>query len=186
MTQASIAARPSARDASEAHPAYDLIELFFFAYREFVADPDRILSDYGLGRAHHRVLHFVSRRPGLTVADLLEVLKITKQSLNRVLKELVDQGFVEQRAGTSDRRQRLLFATEAGRALALRLARLQTRRIMRALDGADEEVQDAASRFLLGMIDPGDRGRFAAKDLAAKNLAAKDLAAKDFAGKDFG
>jgi DNA-binding MarR family transcriptional regulator len=72
--------------AAEQLPAYDLIELFFFAYRDFVSDPDRILSDYGFGRAHHRVLHFVARRPGLTIADLLDVLRITKQSLNRVLK----------------------------------------------------------------------------------------------------
>ena len=95
-------------------PAYDLIELLFFAYRDFVGDPDRILADYGFGRAHHRVLHFVDRRPGLTIAELLDILKITKQSLNRVLKELIGKGFVESRTGTSDRRQRLLFTTPDG------------------------------------------------------------------------
>ncbi|MBA3518100.1 MAG: MarR family transcriptional regulator, partial [Rhizobiales bacterium] len=89
----------------------ELIELLFFAYRDFISDPDAILARSGFGRAHHRVLHFVDRNPGLTVADLLDILKITKQSLARVLKELVDSGFVEQRTGREDRRQRLLFAT---------------------------------------------------------------------------
>ena len=81
-------------------PAYDLIELFFFAYRDFVGDPDRILADFGFGRAHHRVLHFVDRQPGLTIAELLDILRITKQSLNRVLKELIEKGFIESRTGT--------------------------------------------------------------------------------------
>ena len=145
----------------EERPAYDLIELLFFAYRDFVGDPDRILADYGFGRAHHRVLHFVDRRPGLTIAELLDILKITKQSLNRVLKELIGKGFVESRIGASDRRQRLLFTTPEGHELALRLAKLQTRRIMRALSGSPEELREAASRFLLAMIDPADRPRVA-------------------------
>src|SRR3954469_19636125 len=75
------------------------IELFYFAYRDFTCDPDAILEQYGFGRAHHRVLHFVHRNPGLKVAELLEILKITKQSLARVLKQLVDEGFIIQRAG---------------------------------------------------------------------------------------
>ena len=145
----------------EERPAYDLIELLFFAYRDFVSDPDRILADYGFGRAHHRVLHFVDRRPGLTIAELLDILKITKQSLNRVLKELIGKGFVESRTGTADRRQRLLFTTPEGHALALKLAKLQTRRIMRALSGAPEELKAAAGRFLFAMIDPADRPRVA-------------------------
>ena len=145
----------------EERPAYDLIELLFFAYRDFVGDPDRILADYGFGRAHHRVLHFVDRRPGLTIAELLDILKITKQSLNRVLKELIEKGFVESRTGTSDRRQRLLFTTPEGHELALKLAKLQTRRIMRALSAAPEELREAASRFLLAMIDPAERPRVA-------------------------
>jgi DNA-binding MarR family transcriptional regulator len=143
----------------EERPAYDLIELLFFAYRDFVGDPDRILADYGFGRAHHRVLHFVDRRPGLAVAELLDILKITKQSLNRVLKELIGKGFVESRTGTADRRQRLLFTTPEGHELALRLAKLQTRRIMRALAASPEELKAAASRFLFAMIDPADRPR---------------------------
>src|SRR3954454_20731500 len=96
-------------EAPEERPAYDLIELLFFAYRDFVGDPDRILAQYGFGRAHHRVLHFVVRYPGLTIAELLDILRITKQSLNRVLKDLIEQGYIEQKTGTSDRRQRLLF-----------------------------------------------------------------------------
>ncbi|MBI5011712.1 MAG: MarR family transcriptional regulator, partial [Methylocystis sp.] len=91
--------------------ALELVELFFFAYRDFVGDADRLLENYGFGRAHHRVLHFVNRRPGLTIAALLDILRITKQSLNRVLKQLLEAGFVEPRAGVVDRRQRLLYPT---------------------------------------------------------------------------
>jgi DNA-binding MarR family transcriptional regulator len=138
-------------------PAYDVIELFFFAYRDFVSDPDRILSEYEFGRAHHRVLHFVDRQQGLTIAELLDILRITKQSLNRVLKELIEKDFVESRTGTADRRQRLLYTTEKGHELALKLAKLQTRRIMRALAEAEPEAKAVASRFLLAMIDADDR-----------------------------
>jgi len=160
VTQAVRAEQPApADDLLEERPVYDLIELLFFAYRDFVGDPDRILADYGFGRAHHRVLHFVDRQPGLTIAELLDILKITKQSLNRVLKELIGKGFVESRTGTADRRQRLLFTTPEGHELALRLAKLQTRRIMRALSEGPDELREAASRFLFAMIDPGDRPR---------------------------
>jgi len=102
--------------------SFEVIELLFFAYRDFISDPDTILSEYGFGRAHHRVLHFVNRNPGMTVTELLDLLKITKQSLGRVLKQLVDTGFIEQRTGPLDRRQRLLSVTPAGHALAMRLA----------------------------------------------------------------
>ena len=158
MSQAALVQRPATSDGFlEERPAYDLIELFFFAYRDFIGDPDRILGDYGFGRAHHRVLHFVDRQSGLTIAELLDILRITKQSLNRVLKELIEKGFVEQRPGTSDRRQRLLFTTRTGHELAERLAKLQTRRIMRALADQDHAMKEAVTRFLLGMIDPADR-----------------------------
>jgi DNA-binding MarR family transcriptional regulator len=138
-------------------PAYDLIELLFFAYRDFVSDPDRILDEYGFGRAHHRVLHFVDRQPGLTIAELLDILRITKQSLNRVLKELIEKDFVESRTGTSDRRQRLLHVTAQGHDLALKLAKLQTRRIMRALADLEPDTKEHVSRYLLRIIDPDDR-----------------------------
>jgi DNA-binding MarR family transcriptional regulator len=150
--------RQPGKDILAEMPAYDLIELFFFAYRDFVSDPDRILDEYGFGRAHHRVLHFVSRQPGLTIAELLDILRITKQSLNRVLKELIEKDFIESRMGTSDRRQRLLHATPQGHDLALKLAKLQTRRIMRALSDMEPEAKEAITGYLLRLIDPDDRG----------------------------
>ena len=131
----------------------DLIELLFFAYRDFVSDPDAILARSDFGRAHHRVLHFVDRNPGLTVADLLDILKITKQSLGRVLKELVDSGFIEQRTGPQDRRQRLLFTTPAGRTLASSLTEPQSARIRAALDGMEPQSREVVAKFLFGMID---------------------------------
>ena len=103
--------------ASGGHLRWDIIELLFFAYRDFVGDADNELEAFGFGRAHHRVLHFVHRYPGLKVADLLDVLRITKQSLGRVLKQLLDEGYIVQRTGNNDRRQRLLFATPKGEAL---------------------------------------------------------------------
>jgi DNA-binding MarR family transcriptional regulator len=157
VTPAALKVRPAEDAVLGEVPAYDLIELFFFAYRDFVSDPDRILAEYGFGRAHHRVLHFVDRQAGLTIAELLDILRITKQSLNRVLKELIEKGFVESRTGTSDRRQRLLHTTPQGHELALKLARLQTRRIMRALAVLDPDAKALASRYLLAMIDADDR-----------------------------
>ncbi|TGV64531.1 MarR family transcriptional regulator, partial [Mesorhizobium sp. M00.F.Ca.ET.149.01.1.1] len=127
---------------------FAIIELFFFAYRDFTSDPDQILADYGFGRAHHRVLHFVNRRPGLTVAELLDVLKITKQSLARVLKQLIDTDHIVQVQGPRDRRQRELYPTAKGRALALALARPQSRRIRAAL-AASGTTQRAPNDRLL-------------------------------------
>jgi DNA-binding MarR family transcriptional regulator len=138
---------------------YELIELFFFAYRDFVGGPDRLLADFGFGRAHHRVMHFVDRNPGLTIAELLDILQITKQSLNRVLKELVDQDFITVKTGTVDRRQRLLFATIAGHELARRLATLQGHRIAAALEAASPGDQAAVKRYLTQMIEPSERER---------------------------
>jgi DNA-binding MarR family transcriptional regulator len=145
------------RAAPSAEPIWDIIELLFFAYRDFVSDPDDVLRNFGFGRAHHRVLHFVNRHPGMKVADLLDVLKITKQSLGRVLKQLIDQGYIVQREGESDRRQRLLFATPKGKTLALRLANMQTARIARALSELGPGAHDAARRFLVAMIDADSR-----------------------------
>jgi DNA-binding MarR family transcriptional regulator len=145
--------------ASAGEPYWDLIELLFFAYRDFVGDADEVLAKLGFGRAHHRVLHFVNRNPGMKVAELLDILKITKQSLGRVLKQLIDQGYVVQREGASDRRQRLLFVTAAGEALAMQLADLQTRRIARVVAELGPATHEAARRFLAGMIDDADRER---------------------------
>src|ERR1700686_715997 len=97
-------------------PCWDLIELLFFAYRDFVGDADEVLETLGFGRAHHRVLHFVNRNPGMKVADMINVLKITKQSLGRVLKQLIDEGYIVQKEGANDRRQRLLYVGPAGEA----------------------------------------------------------------------
>ncbi len=138
---------------------YDLIELLFFAYRDFISEPDAILDGYGFGRAHHRVLHFVDRNPGLSVADLLEILKITKQSLARVLKQLIDRGFVTQRAGERDRRQRLLFATPQGERLARQLAALQSQRFERALADMSAAEREMAAGFLLRLINPQERAQ---------------------------
>src|SRR5213592_4233899 len=96
---------------------WDIIELLCFAYRDFVGDADHELEAFGFGRAHHRIIHFVHRYPGLKVADLLDVLRITKQSLGRVLKQLLDEGYIVQKTGNNDRRQRLLYATAKGEAL---------------------------------------------------------------------
>jgi DNA-binding MarR family transcriptional regulator len=152
--------RPPAVDAPDpggGEPIWDLIELLFFAYRDFVGDADHVLEAYGFGRAHHRVLHFVNRNPGMTVADLLDILKITKQSLGRVLKQLIDHGFIEQKEGQNDRRQRLLHPTAKGEALALKLARMQGARIARALAEQGPGAHEAARGFLTALIDPQAR-----------------------------
>src|SRR5258707_2014686 len=131
---------PDSRSAAGRSPAarsgdlrWDIIELLFFAYRDFVGDADHELEAFGFGRAHHRVLHFVHRYPGLKVADLLDVLRITKQSLGRVLKQLLDEGYIVQKTGHNDRRERPLFVTAKSEALVARLAGLQTDRITSAL-----------------------------------------------------
>jgi DNA-binding MarR family transcriptional regulator len=131
-----------------------LIELLFFAYRDFTSDPDQILEEYGFGRAHHRVLHFVNRMPGLTVAELLDVLKITKQSLARVLKQLIDTGYIVQVQGPRDRRQRELYPTAKGRGLALDLARPQSSRIAKALQDIVPADRNVVERFLKAMVNP--------------------------------
>jgi DNA-binding MarR family transcriptional regulator len=159
-SESGLADRPGASTASAAipsEPVWDIIELLFFAYRDFVGDPDEVLSKLGFGRAHHRVLHFVNRNPGMKVADLLEILNITKQSLGRVLKQLVDQGFVVQKEGAQDRRQRLLYVTPKGETLALKLAGLQTQRINRAFAELGPNAHEAARRFLTAMIDVDNR-----------------------------
>src|ERR1700749_2989139 len=135
---------------------WDIIELLFFAYRDFVGDADHELEAFGFGRAHHRVMHFVYRYPGLKVADLLDVLRITKQSLGRVLKQLLDEDYIIQKTGNNDRRQRLLYATPKGEALVSKLAGLQTDRITSALRDINPEGAAVISQFLRAMIDRED------------------------------
>jgi DNA-binding MarR family transcriptional regulator len=138
-------------------PIWDVIELLFFAYRDFIGDPDDVLAKFGFGRAHHRVLHFVNRNPGMKVAELLDILKITKQSLGRVLKQMIDQGYVVQKEGANDRRQRLLYVTPKGESLAMKLAGLQTARVARALGELGPNAHEAACRFLTAMINADHR-----------------------------
>ena len=140
----------------------DLIELLVFAYREFTAEPDEILARDGFGRAHHRVIHFVSRKPGLTVTELLEILAITKQSLSRVLRQLIDEEFVRQAAGDGDRRQRHLHLTKKGEELASRLMRLQSKRFHETLQSVEKSDGDALRRCLLAMLDDDNRRHFLA------------------------
>jgi DNA-binding MarR family transcriptional regulator len=135
------------------------IELLFFAYRDFTARPDSILAEFGFGRAHHRVIYFVGRNPGITVKELLAILKITKQSLARVLRQIVHKGFVEQRQGTRDRRQRLLYLTPEGAELERRLSEDQRERIARAYREAGADAVAGYRRVLTGMVDEDDRAR---------------------------
>jgi len=136
---------------------FPLVELFFFAYRDFIADADGVLELYGFGRAHHRVLHFVNRRPGMVVAELLEILRITKQSLGPVLRQLIDGGLLVQTTNEEDRRQRQLYPTQKGRNLSIELTHMQTRRIKRALQALPNSERETIKAFLFGMIEPEER-----------------------------
>ena len=138
-----------------------LIELLFFAYRDFVSDPDEILAEFGFGRAHHRVVHFVGRDPGMTVQQLLDILRITKQSLARVLKQLIDGGFISQRTGETDRRQRLLYTTDKGKTLAKQLVDMQARRLRNALDAMPANCRSSAAIFLRGIMDAAEQDKVA-------------------------
>jgi DNA-binding MarR family transcriptional regulator len=153
---------PFAAAAEPGAPMFELIELMFFAYRDFAGDADHLLAAIGFGRAHHRVLHFVSRRPGLAIAELLDILKITKQSLNRVLKELIGRDYVEARPGLKDRRQRQLFPTARGQALALEVALLQSRRFARVFGVRPAGTRAQVIDWLLAMVDAGERDKVAA------------------------
>jgi len=155
--RADLKATGADRAQRDSEPSWDIIELLFFAYRDFVSEPDDVLAKFGFGRAHHRVLHFVNRNPGMKVAELLDILKITKQSLGRVLKQLVDEGYVVQKEGANDRRQRLLYVTSKGEALAMKLAGLQTARIAGALAELGPKAHETARRFLVTMIDADNR-----------------------------
>jgi DNA-binding MarR family transcriptional regulator len=137
------------------------IELLFYAYRDFTSEPDAMLASYGFGRAHHRVIYFVGRHPEMTVTELLGILKITKQSLSRVLSQLIAQGFVTQRAGERDRRQRLLGLTEKGVELERQLSENQRARVARAYREAGAQAVEGFRKVMLGIISsPADRDRF--------------------------
>lgn len=136
------------------------MELLFYAYRDFTAEPDAMLAQYGFGRAHHRVIYFVGRHSGSTVSDLLAILRITKQSLSRVLGQLVREGFVTQTPGPRDRRQRLLNLTPKGEELERRLSENQRALIARTYREAGAEAVEGFRKVLLGMIEERDRAKF--------------------------
>ena len=133
------------------------IELLFFAYRDFTGDPDAVLEELGYGRAHHRAIHFIKRRPGITIARLLDILGVTKQSLNRVLRQLIADGLVESAPGVADRRQRHLRLTETGDALERRLSAPQRARLRRAYSEAGPEAVAGFRAVLERMINEPER-----------------------------
>lgn len=139
------------------------IELLYFAYRDFTAEPDAILAEYGFGRAHHRVIYFVGRSPGTMVSELLATLRITKQSLSRVLSQLVAEGFIVQRPGPRDRRQRLLDLTPKGVELERLLTEKQRARIAAAYREAGADAVEGFRKVMLGLIDTKDHPRFPAR-----------------------
>lgn len=136
------------------------IEAMFFAYRGFTADPDRILERYGYGRAHHRAVHFINRWPGTTVSNLLSILGVTKQSLNRVLRTLVEDGLVESRVSTRDRRERNLTLTEAGAAFEAELSEAQRARMRDAYRQAGPEAVAGFRAVLEAMMDPDQKRHY--------------------------
>jgi DNA-binding MarR family transcriptional regulator len=144
------------------------MELLFFAYRDFTAEPDRILARYNFGRAHHRVIYFVGRHPGITVSELLDILGITKQSLSRVLGQLVRDGFIDQRSDRRDRRRRLLELTDRGYDLERQLSEDQRRRMARAFRNAGAESVAGFRTVLRNLIDEQDRQRFEPNDVQPK------------------
>lgn len=129
------------------------IEAMFFAYRGFTADPDRILSDMAYGRAHHRAIHFINRAPGTTVNNLLNILGVTKQSLNRVLRALIEQGLVESKVGKVDKRERHLFLTDEGHKLEQTLSDAQRARMRSAFRDAGPEAVAGFRTVLEAMMD---------------------------------
>lgn len=147
----------AASDAKD--DVFAAMEALFFAYRDFTREPDAILAQYGFGRAHHRVLHFVFRRPGMTVAELLNILQITKQSLSRVLRQLIDDGFVEQVSQAPDRRRRLLYLTKAGEKLIGDLSDLQRTRFEKAFELAGPAAVSAYHQVMAALMDGETRGR---------------------------
>lgn len=137
---------------------FDFLEAFFLAYRDFVGDADKTLEEMGFGRAHHRVLFFVNKNHGLTVAELLDILGITKQSLSRVLRQLLDSQHITQKTGRDDRRQRMLYPTLKGRELILQLSTPQSRRINTALQNAELSDPQAVLKFLTNMTNASQKG----------------------------
>ena len=142
------------------------MELLFFAYRDFTGEADALLADFGFGRAHHRVIYFVGRHPGMAVSELLGILKITKQSLSRVLGQLIDDGFILQRTDAADLRRRHLYLTTKGADLERRLSERQSQRIMRAYQDAGADAVQGFRAVLRAIINEEDRARVATRKAA--------------------
>lgn len=145
------------------------IEAFFFAYRAFTADPDQILEGIDYGRAHHRAMHFIARKPGMTVSYLLDLLGVTKQSLNRVLRTLLEDGLVESRVGLQDRRERQLFLTPAGTNLEKQLSEAQRARVRSAYRAAGPQAVTGFRQVLVAMMDEAGQRQF--RDLRSRRAA---------------
>ena len=137
------------------------IELLFFAYRDFTQEADSLLAEINLGRAHHRVLHFVGRQPGINVSELLSILNITKQSLSRVLSHLIDETYIEQKTAEHDRRQRLLYLSDKGRALEAKSSDLQFQRFARAYQASGADAVSGFRQILTGLLDDEARAHLA-------------------------
>lgn len=155
---------PAPRDEELRHA----MELLFFAYRDFTGEADAILADYDMGRAHHRAIYFIGANAGISVTELLAILKITKQSLNRVLSTLIDEGYVVQETDDGDRRRRLMRLTPKGRELEQILTRRQTGRITRAYREAGPGAVEGFRRVLHGLINEEDRHRVSSADSAPR------------------
>lgn len=162
----------SKRKKSKSDDFNDAIELMFFAYRDFIADPDAILDAHGFGRAHHRVLHFVAGNPGISIADLLDILRVTKQSLARVLRDLIDDTYIEQRIGAQDRRKRLLYLTDKGTKLHDRLIAPQEARFQTVLQTIGPQGFEQWKKTMRLVINAQDRDNV--ERLIASSRAARD------------
>lgn len=162
---------PQTRGRPRANPLFlrdedlrEAIELLFFAYRDFTGEADAVLDTFGFGRAHHRIIYFVGANPGISVGELLAILKITKQSLSRVLSQLVEEAFIEQETDAGDRRRRRLYLTEKGRALEHQLTDRQSRHVASAYRDAGAEAVAGFRTVLRGLISEEDRDRVAHRD----------------------
>lgn len=142
----------------------EAIELLFFSYRDFTGEADAVLEDYGFGRAHHRIIYFVGANPGITVGELLDILKITKQSLSRVLSQLVEEAFVIQKSDAKDRRRRRLYLTDKGQALESELTERQSKLIADAYRDAGADAVAGFRTVLRGLINENDRNRVRTQD----------------------
>lgn len=164
------------REESGTHDYKDAIELMFFSYRDFISDPDAILQKHGFGRAHHRVLHFVGCNPGLSIANLLDILRVTKQSLARILRDLIDEGYINQKIGILDRRKRLLFLTAKGHKLHDSLIAPQISRFEQVTAEVDTATFNSWKEVMRLMINPADRENV--DNLIATSRNAKNAASE--------